>query len=47
MPTGIGKFTDIHELPNPIVERAVKMLQDSQKTRHSEKINGLRKAAGD
>ncbi len=44
MPTGIGKFVDVHELPNPIVESALNMLQASQKTRHTEKIHGLREA---
>lgn len=31
MPTGIGRFVDVHELPEPTVEKALEMLQAAQK----------------
>ncbi len=46
MPTGIGKFVDLHELPHPIVEKAVTMLQAAQKPHHTEKLPTFKKAAG-
>lgn len=43
MPTGIGKFVDVHELPEGIVEKALNMLQAAQNVQPTE----IKKAAGD
>lgn len=47
MPTGIGKFVDVHELPEATVEKALEMLQAAPKKRHFEVKPSLKKAAGD
>jgi 3-dehydroquinate synthase len=47
MPVGIGRFVNIHELPDHIVEKALKMLQAAQNVHRTEKILRLKKASGD
>jgi 3-dehydroquinate synthase len=47
MPTGIGKFVDVHELAEPTVEKAVGLLQTAQKRHHSEPKPSLKIAVGD
>lgn len=47
MPTGIGRFVDVHELPEPTVEKALEMLQTAEKQHPSETKPSLKKAAGD
>lgn len=47
MPVGIGKFVDVHELPDRIVAKALNMLQAAQNLHRTEKIHALKKAAGD
>lgn len=46
MPTGIGNFVDVHELPHHIVEKALNILQTTQEKPHPQKIHDLKKAAG-
>lgn len=47
MPTGIGQFVDVHELPEATVEKALVMLQAAHEKRPFEAKSSLQKAAGD